>query len=62
VYPAEATIVVTGPLSVLPPTDSVWVRVPQPDPGSLSTTLFTLTDAPRSTWSHCGKALFALSQ
>ncbi len=45
----------------LPRTVSVWVRAPQEE-GSLRTSLFTLTAAPRSTWIHWGKALLALSQ
>ncbi len=47
--------------SVLPCTDSVWVREPHAV-GSRSTSRFTPTPAPRSTWIHCGKALLALSQ
>ncbi len=48
--------------SVLPWTASVSVRAAQPATGSFSTTWLTATDAPRSTCSHCGNALFALSQ
>src|SRR5687767_12094907 len=46
----------------LPCTDRVCVRAPQPATGSFRTIWVVLTDAPRSTCSHCGKALFALSQ
>src|SRR5690242_16294485 len=61
-YPADATMSEKVEPVVLPCTDSVSVRAPQFAVGSLSTTLLMLTDAPRSTCSHCGKALFVLSQ
>ncbi len=60
-YPADATMSVNDEPVVLPCTVSVWVRVPQPV-GSFSTTRLTPTEAPRSTWSHCGNALLVLSQ
>ena len=48
---------------VLVCTDSVWVRVPQAaSGGSFSVTRPMVTLEPRSTCSHCGKALLALSQ
>ena len=48
---------------MLPRTDSVWVLVPHAvDGGRSSTILLKLFVAPRSTWSHCGKALSVLSQ
>src|SRR2546423_6615287 len=62
VYPAEPTRSAKLVPSVLPRTARVCVRVPQPDTGTFSTTLVTATDAPRSTCSHCGNALFVLSQ
>src|SRR5947207_3275853 len=62
VYPADATMSVKLVPLVLPCTARVSVRVPQLATGTFSTTLVTLTDAPRSTWSHCGNALLALSQ
>lgn len=61
VYPAEPTRVLNVDPLVLPCTVSVWVRAPQPA-GSLSTSRSTVIVAPRSTWIHCGKALFGLSQ
>ena len=49
--------------SVLVWTERVCVRVPHAgDGGSLSVTLPIVLVAPRSTCSHCGKALLALSQ
>jgi hypothetical protein len=49
--------------SVLPCTESVWVRVAQAVAGGrFSVTLLTLVDEPRSTCTHCGNAPFALSQ
>ena len=49
--------------SVLLCTESVCVRAPQDvDGGRSITTLPRLRFEPRSAWSHCGKALFALSQ
>jgi hypothetical protein len=63
VYPAEATTVVKVVPSLLPSTLNVCVRVAHDvDGGKVTTILLTLVDAPRSTCSHCGKALFALSQ
>ena len=62
VYPAEPTMSAKLEPLVLPWIASVSVRVPQPDTGTFRTTLVTLTDAPRSTWSHCGNALLVLSQ
>ncbi len=60
-YEAEATMSVNVEPLVLACTENVWLRAPQPV-GSLATTLLTLTEAARSTWIHCGKALLALSQ
>lgn len=40
---------------------SVWLRAGQPS-GSRRTTRFTRRAEPRSAWSHCGRALLALSQ
>ena len=49
--------------SVLPRTDSVWVRAPHAvEGGSLITTFPSASVVPRSTCSHCGNALFVLSQ
>src|SRR6266536_885454 len=62
VYAAGATRSAKLEPLVLPCTASVSVRVPQPGTGTFRTTLVTLTEAPRSTWSHCGNALLALSQ
>ena len=63
VYPAEATMSLKLEPSVLPRTARVSVRAPQDvDGGSFRTTWLTATEAPRSTCSHCGKALSALSQ
>ena len=63
VYPADATTVEKVPPSRLPCTDRVCTRVPQAlAGGTRSVTLPTLVEAPRSTWSHCGNALLALSQ
>ena len=60
---SRMTIVVNVEPSELPAIDSVWVRVPQAvEGGSLSTILPTSVGAPRSTCSHCGNALLALSQ
>ncbi len=62
-YVADATGVLKFDPSVLAWTDNVWVRVPHADDGgSFSVTLPTLRAAPRSTCSHCGKALLVLSQ
>src|SRR5947209_3137591 len=61
-YPCDATRSVNVEPVALPCTDSVSVRAAHPDVGSLSTTRSTLTDEPRSTCSHCGNALFVLSQ
>jgi hypothetical protein len=61
VYPADPTTVANVDPSVLPSTERVWVRVPQPD-GSFSTSRLTATTAPRSTCIHCGKTLLTLSQ
>src|SRR6266550_1715274 len=60
-YPVEATTVEKPVLSVLPCTDKVWVRAPQLA-GSRSTTWSMLVTPPRSTCTHCGKALLVLSQ
>src|SRR4030095_12878489 len=60
-YPADATMSVKFDPVVLPCTASVSVRAAQAE-GIFRITLFTCTDAPRSTCSHCGKALFTLSQ
>src|SRR5262245_28157805 len=46
---------------VLPRTDSVWVRAPH-EAGSCRTMRLALWAEPRSTWTHWGNALFALSQ
>src|SRR3979409_1589182 len=63
VRPAEADSVVKLLPSVLPRIDSVWVRVDHAaSGGSFSVTLPMLVAAPRSTCTHCGKALLALSQ
>jgi hypothetical protein len=63
VYPADATIVAKLEASVLPWTDSVWVRVlHELDGGRSSTIRLKLLAAPRSTWSHRGNALLVLSQ
>jgi hypothetical protein len=63
VYPADPTIVEKSDPSVLPWTDSVWVRVVYEDDGGRSSTIrLKLLAAPRSTWSHCGNALLVLSQ
>ena len=49
--------------SVLPGSDSVWLRAAQAAAGgSLSTSRPTVWAEPRSTCAHCGKALLALSQ
>jgi hypothetical protein len=61
VWTAEPLRLVNDEPVVLPCTDSVWLRDPQPV-GSFSTTWSTLVAVPRSTCAHCGKALFALSQ
>ncbi|QYC39132.1 hypothetical protein Nocox_07535 [Nonomuraea coxensis DSM 45129] len=61
VWVAEAAIVVNVEPFALPWTVSVCVRLGQPA-GSLSTSRLTLALVPRSTWIHCGKALFADSQ
>ena len=48
---------------VLVCTESVCVRVAHAEAGgSVRVTLPMLVAAPRSTWSHCGNALLALSQ
>ncbi len=63
VYPADPTIVANVEPSALPRTDRVWVLVPHElDGGRSSTILLKPFVAPRSTWSHCGKALSVLSQ
>ena len=63
VYPVGATIVEKPDPSVLPDAVSVWVRVLHEDDGGRSSTIrLKLLGAPRSTWSHCGNALLALSQ
>jgi hypothetical protein len=60
-YVADAeTVVQVLPLA-LPSTDSVWFRAPH-DAGSWSTSRLALCAEPRSTCTHCGNALFALSQ
>src|SRR5690349_19977851 len=46
---------------VLPTTSMVWLRAPH-EVGSCRTTLLMLCAEPRSTWTHCGNALLALSQ
>ena len=62
-YDAAPTMSAKLVAVALPCTAMVWVRAPQPDRvGVFSTTLLMLTDEPRSTWSHSGKALFVLSQ
>src|SRR5882757_8080659 len=49
--------------SRLPCRDKVCVRAAHAVAGgSFSVTLPTLVEAPRSTWTHCGNALLALSQ
>jgi hypothetical protein len=63
VYVAEPTVVAKFVPSVLVWTDSVCVRVAHDaSGGSVSVTLPMLYVEPRSTWSHCGKAPFTLSQ
>ena len=60
--PRPTSVLKVEPL-VLPCTDSVWVRVAQAaGGGSFSTTRLTVVAAPRSTCTHCGNALLALSQ
>ena len=62
-YPALAFRVLKLEPLVLPCTVSVWVRVAHAAAGgSLRMVWLTLTAEPRSTWSHCGKALLLLSQ
>src|SRR6188474_3056256 len=62
VYVADAfTVVLKFTPSVLPRMDSVWFRAPQPA-GSWSTIRLALWAEPRSTCTHCGNALFWLSQ
>ena len=61
VYVADDLTVVKEEPSVLPDRDSVWLRAPQVA-GSWRTTRLALCAEPRSTWTHCGKALLALSQ
>src|SRR3954447_1862879 len=60
-YVADALTVLKVTPSALPRTDSVSSRAPQAA-GSCSTTRLTLWAEPRSTWTHCGNALLALSQ
>ncbi len=60
-YPVAATIVLKLFPSVLPCTESVSVRTPQPV-GSFRTSWSMLVLLPMSTWAHCGNALLALSQ
>ena len=64
---AGSKVTVTDARNVAPVAPSVtvtvWVRVAHAvDGGSRSVTLPTDVVAPRSTWTHCGKALLALSQ
>jgi hypothetical protein len=59
--PAEPTSVVNEVPFGLPCTDSVCVRASHAG-GSRSATWSMATAAPRSTWTHCGNALLALSQ
>ena len=47
--------------SVEPCSVTVSLRAPQP-PGIFRVTSVTVAAAPRSTWTHCGNALFADSQ
>ena len=62
-YAADATTVVNVESSSLPRTDRVWVPVAHAlDGGRSRTMLLKLCVEPRSTWSHCGKSLSALSQ
>jgi hypothetical protein len=62
VYVPEASVENDVPF-VLPWTESVWLRAPQAvDGGSFSTTLPIENAVPRSTCTHCGNALLALSQ
>src|SRR4051794_14716009 len=58
---ADATMSVKGELLTPPCTLRAWLRPPQAA-GLLNTTLLMLNDEPRSTWAHCGNALFTLSQ
>src|SRR5438034_290224 len=60
-YPVPVTMVARLVPSVLPWIDSVCVRTPH-DGGSLSTSWSTAVAVPRSTWTHCGNALFVPSQ
>jgi hypothetical protein len=61
--PADAESVLNDVPSVLPCTLSVCVRVAHADGGgNFSTTWSIATPPPRSTWIHCGKTLFGLSQ
>src|SRR6185503_16721454 len=60
-YVADARTVLKLTPSVLPRMDSVWSRAPQPA-GSWSTIRLALWAEPRSTCTHCGNALFWLSQ
>ena len=63
VYPADGTSVVQLFPSVLPSTDSVWVRVAhEVDGGRSRVTDPTVWAEPRSASSHCGNALSVLSQ
>ena len=61
-YVCDATRSLNDDPLVLPCTLSVWVRVPQPEVGSFSTTRLTVSDEPRSTCTHSGKELLTLSQ
>jgi hypothetical protein len=58
---ADALTVVNVTPSVPARTDRVWSRAPHPA-GSCRTIRLALCAEPRSTWTHWGKALLALSQ
>ncbi len=60
-YVAEEVMVEKLVPSALPCTASVSVRAPHPL-GSFSTSSSMLVLLPRSTWTHCGRALLLLSQ